>query len=216
MARYHYRDGVTLEKKRGRALLIIIGILIFAAAAYVAAIYLAPQMVTVPFTSMTPDAVGQKVQQSKAGQFGDRLYIPQINIDVPVATGGGKDALEAGAWLRDTNVGAPDTGGNVALGAYQFTWDITPLWSKQKSPFYNLGKVNEGDDITLDYKNVRYVYRIDRKFSTTNTQQIEQKSDDARLTLFAVNGDGSAAGTVISGKQISPVKRTSSVDAVTE
>lgn len=207
MARYHYRDGVTLEKKRGRALLIIIGILIFAAAAYVAAIYLAPQMVTIPFTSMTPEAVGQKVQQSKAGQYGDRLYLPQINVELPI-TSGGKDALEAGAWLRDASVGEPGKDGNVALSAYHFTWDVTPVWSKQKSPFYNLGKINEGDDITLDYKGVRYVYKIDKKVEGASAAQLQQKTDDARLTLFAVDGSGdTAVGVAISGKQISPVKR---------
>ena len=213
MTRYHYRDGVTLEKKRGRALLIIIGILVFAAAVYVTAIYLAPQMVTIPFTSMTSDAVGRKVQQSKAGQYGDRLYLPQINVDIPVATGGGKDGLTAGAWLRDTSVGEPGKGGNVALSAYHFTWDVTPVWSKQKSPFHNLAKINEGDDVTLDYKGTRYVYRIDKRVEGATVRQLEQKTDDARLTLYGVDGSGDdAIGVALSGKQISPVKREVSAD----
>jgi len=207
MARYHYRDGVTLEKKRGRALLVIIGILIFAVAAYVAAIYLAPQMVTIPFTSMTPDAVGQKVQQSKAGQYGDRLFLPQINVELPIAAGG-RDALESGAWLRNTSIGEPGKNGNVALSAYHFTWDMTPVWSKQKSPFYNLSKISEGDDVTLDYKGTRYVYKIDKKVEGVARTQLEQKTDDARLTLYGVDGSGdTAVGVAISGKQISPVRR---------
>lgn len=208
MTRYHYRDGVTLEKKRGRALLVIIAIVVCAAAAYVAAIYLAPQMVTIPFTSMTPDSVGRKIQESKAGQYGDRLYLPQINVEVPVAIGGGKDGLEAGAWLRDTSIGEPGKSGNVAMGAYHFTWEITPVWSKQKSPFYNLAKINEGDDITLDYKGTRYVYRVDKRIEGATVAQLTQKTDDTRLTLYAVDGSGdTAVGTAISGKQISPVKR---------
>lgn len=212
MARYHYRDGVTLEKRRGRTLLLIlISIIVFVAAAYVAATYLAPQMVTIPFTSMNPDAVGQKIQNSKAGQYGDRLYLPQINIDIPVAIGGGKDGLEAGAWQRNESLGKPGASGNVALSAYRFTWDVTPVWSKQKSPFYNLGKVNEGDDITLDYKGTRYVYRIDKKFAVTAGQNVEQGSDDSRLTLYAVDGGGvTSQGVALSGKQISPVRAATS------
>lgn len=208
MTRYHYRDGVTLEKKRGRAFLIILGVLIFAAAAYIAAIYLAPQMVTVPFTSATSDSVGRKIQQSKAGQDGDRLYLPQINVEVPLAAGGGSDALDAGAWLKDTTIGEPGQGGNTVVSARHFTWEMTPLWAKQKSPFYNLGKINQGDDVTLDYKGTRYVYRIDKRVEGASTSQLMKKTDEARLTLFATDGSGdSAVGAAISGTQISPVKR---------
>ena len=213
MTRYHYRDGVTLEKKRGRAFLIIIGVLIFAAAAYVAAIYVAPQMVTVPFTSMTAGSVGQKIQGTKAEQQGNYLYLPQINIEVPIAVGGGSDALGVGAWLKDTTIGEPGQGGNVVVGAPHFTWEATPLWAKQKSPFYNLGKINQGDDITLDYKGTRYIYRVDKRIEGAQVSQLMKKTDEPRLTLYATSGDGSAVvGAAISGKQISPVRRDTAQD----
>src|SRR4051812_37898409 len=88
MVRYNYREGVTLEKKKSRWFLILVGILVAIAAAYVAAIYLAPQLVTIPFTSLTIDATDSKIKRSQAGQFGDHLFIPQINIDVAIHSDG--------------------------------------------------------------------------------------------------------------------------------
>jgi LPXTG-site transpeptidase (sortase) family protein len=206
MARYHYREGVTLDKKRSRWFLYLIGAIIFAAAAYVTAVYLAPQLVTVPFTSLTIDATNSKIQSSKAGQFGDRLFIPQINVDVAVNSGGDKSQLEGGAWQRSVDLGNPDKGGNFVLSGYKFTWDTTPQWSRAKSPFFNLDKLKTGDDLTLDYKGKRYVYKIDRTFTVTSGDtSIEQKSDGYRLTLYATNGSGTAlAGPGIGAHRISP------------
>jgi len=210
MTRYHYREGVALDKKRNRWLLGLIWLLVVAAAVYIAAIYLTPQLVTVPFTRLTAAAVDTKIQQSKAGQYGDRLFLPQINVDVPVHIGGDQQALASGAWQRNTNLGDPAKNGNVALSAPKFTWALTPQAARAKSPFYNLGKINDGDEVTLDYKGTRYVYRIDHK-TTVNTgaASIEQKTDDARLTLYATDATGNAvAGPVLSGKLISPAKQT--------
>lgn len=204
MVRYHYRDGVTLEKKRSRWFLILIGIIIFAAAAYVTAVYLAPQLVTVPLTSLTADATNAKIQSSKAGQYGDHLFLPQINVDVAINEGGDKSQLETGVWQRSTDLGNPEKGGNFVLSGRKFTLDTTPQWTRAKSPFYNLGKLKTGDELTLDYKGKRYVYKIDRTFAATDG--LEQKSDGYRLTLYATDGDGAVVGgQAVSAVRISPV-----------
>jgi LPXTG-site transpeptidase (sortase) family protein len=205
MVRYNYREGVTLEKKKSRWFVILIGIIIIAAAAYVAAVYLAPQLVTVPFTSLTADATDKKIQDSKAGQYGDRLFLPQINVDVAVNEGGDQSQLENGAWQRNAGLGNPDKGGNFVLSGLKFTWDMTPQWTRQQSPFYNLGKLKNGDELTLDYKGKRYVYKVDRTFDEM-AGNIEQKSDDYRLTLYATNAMGNpVAGAAVSATRISPV-----------
>ncbi len=206
MARYHYREGVTLDKKKSRWFLYLIGAIIFAAAAYVAAVYLAPQLVTVPFTSLTADATDNKIQSSKAGQFGDHLFIPQINVDVAINVGGDKSQLEAGVWQRNTDLGNPDKGGNFVLSGYKFTWDTLPQWARAKSPFFNLGKLKTGDDLTLDYKGKRYVYKVDRTASVASGDtSVEQKSDGYRLTLYAADATGTAlAGPAIGAHRISP------------
>lgn len=204
MVRYNYREGVTLDKKKSRWFLILVGIIIVAAAAYVTAVYLAPQLVMVPFTSLSADATNNKIQHSKAGQYGDRLFIPQVNIDVSINKGGDKTQLNTGVWQRNIDLGDPEHGGNFVLSGRKLTLDTTPQWTRAKSPFYNLGKLKEGDEVTLDFKGKRYVYKIDKAFDATSSN-LEEKSDDYRLTLYATDQDGKAiAGPVISAVRISP------------
>lgn len=203
--RYHYREGVTLEKKKSRWLLIFVGIIVIAAAAYVTVVYLAPQLVTVPFTSLTADATNKKVENSRAGQYGDHLFIPQINVDVAINEGGDKSQLESGAWQRTVELGNPEKGGNFVLSGRKFTLDTTPQWTRAKSPFYNLGKLKEGDELTLDYKGKRYVYKVDKTFDAPSSNP-EQKSDGYRLTLYATDVAGrTVAGQGVSATRISPV-----------
>jgi LPXTG-site transpeptidase (sortase) family protein len=205
MVRYHYREGVTFEKKKSRWFLIFISLVILAAAVYAAAVYLAPQLVTVPFTSLTATATDDKIKSSKAGQLGDRLFIPQINVDVAIQTGGDKTQLASGAWQRKTDLGDPEKGGNFALSGYKFTLDMTPWNTRAKSPFYNLGKLKTGDEVTLDYHGKRYVYKIDRVSEASTDSDLEQKSEDNRLTLYAADSNGDVvAGTAVSAVRISP------------
>ncbi len=211
MVRYHYREGVTLEKKKSRWLLILIGIIVFAAAAYVTVTYLAPQLVTVPFTSLTADATDKKVENSKAGQYGDHLFIPQINVDVAINEGGDKSQLDVGAWQRNIDLGNPEKGGNFVLSGRKFMLDATPQWTRAKSPFYNLGKLKTGDELMLDYKGKRYVYKIDKTASASDASP-EQKSDGYRLTLYATDVNGSAVnGPMVSATRISPVVQEDAV-----
>ena len=204
MVRYHYREGVTREKKKSRWFLIFLGLVVITAMVYIAAILLAPQFVTVPFTSLTVDATDNKIKSSKAGQFGDRLFLPQINIDVAIYAGGTADQLKSGVWQRNTTLGDPEKGGNFVLSGVKFTLDATPQWTRAKSPFYNLGKLKPGDEMTLDYHGKRYVYKIEQASEMNNTSP-EQKRDGHHLALYAVDSKGQqVSGAVISAVRISP------------
>jgi len=197
MARYHYREGVTLDKKKSRWFLILVGIVVIAVALYVTVVYLAPHFVTIPFTPLTPDATAKKIEASKAGQFGDRLYIPQINVDVGITAGGGSDALDTGAWQRNPEVGDPAKGGSFVLSAPRFTLDTTPWWTREKSPFFNLDKLQKGDQLTVDYKSNRYLYEVESASQATANNDIEQKSDHAALTLYATDSKGGAVSSPV-------------------
>jgi sortase (surface protein transpeptidase) len=201
MVRYHYRDGVTFDKKKHRWLIILVSLLIIAVAAYVVAIYLAPRLVTVPFTSLTADATYQKIDNSKAGQYGDRLYLPQINVDSPIGQGGDTAALSSGVWQRNTNLGDPVAGGNFALSGAKLTIDLLPWRARAKSPFFNLN-----DEITVDYKGKRYIYKVDQKNEiNTGDSSVEKKGNEARLTLYAVDAKGTpTSGVLVGAKLLNP------------
>lgn len=185
------------------------GLMCAAAVLYVGAIYLAPQLVTVPFTSLNATETNNKIQNSKPGQYGDRLYLPEINVDVAVSVGGDANALSSGAWQRNPNLGDPAKGGNVVLSAPRFTFTSTPMESRLHSPFFNLGKMLINDEITLDYKGVRYIYKVDKKYDVSaGDTNIEKTSSDARLTLYATDNQGNAvAGPVVSAALFSPIKK---------
>jgi LPXTG-site transpeptidase (sortase) family protein len=208
MVRYHYREGVTFGKKKSRWFLLLIGLVIIAAATYVAVIYLAPQLVIVPFTSLTVDATDNMIKSSKAGQYGDHLFLPQVNVDVAINAGGDSSHLNTSVWQRNTSLGDPEKGGNMVLSGAKFTWDTTPQWARAKSPFYNLGKLKTGDDLTLDFHGKRYVYKVDRISDASKGNNPEQKSDGYRLTLYATDAQGNpVGGPVVGAARISPVTR---------
>lgn len=205
MVRYDYREGVTFDKKKNRWFLAFTSLVVIVTAAYVAAIYLAPRLVAVPFTNLTVDKTATRISSSKAGQYGDRLFIPQINVDAAITKGGDKTALGSGVWQRQTELGNPAKGGNLVLSGYKFTLDTTPWRTRAKSPFCNLGKLKDGDQLTVDYDGTRYVYEVDRVSGLSSSNDAEQKSNDNRLTLYAAEGDGSAAtGPMVSAKLLGP------------
>ncbi len=199
MTRYHYQQGVTQEKKKSHWFLGFVLLLILAAVLYGLAVFLAPQFVRVPFTGLSADAVAKKVQNSKAGEFGDRLFIPQINVETAIREGGDVDMLSQGAWHRSADSGNPAKGGNFILSAHKFTLDVTPQWTRAKSPFYNLAKLNQDDPLVVDYHGNRYQYKVTKKYGVEAAGAVgEQKANDAKLTLYAVDHQGNAvAGPVI-------------------
>lgn len=139
------------------------------------------------------------------GSNGDRLYIPQINVDVPIAAGG-SGALQKGAWHRKPENGNPEKGGNFVLSAHRFVMDITPRGTVEKSPFYNIDRLAIKDRLVVDYKGKRYEYEIKRKYAVPpNATDIEAKSDIPKLTLYSCTLQGSADGRdVIEAVLVSP------------
>lgn len=68
--------------------------------------------------------------------------------------------MEQGAWHRYPERGDPETGGNFILSAHRFIMKWTPGATMDSSPFYNVGKLNVGDQFIVDYKGKRYNYEI--------------------------------------------------------
>lgn len=129
------------------------------------------------------------------GTFGDRLFIPKINIDVPIITGKDSNALEKGAWHRKPENGDPARGGNFVLSAHRFVMSFTPQGTAIKSPFYNIGQLEVGDRITVDYQSKRYYYEIKEKYSVKPSGvEVEAPTRDPQLTLYSCTLQGSSDG----------------------
>lgn len=131
----------------------------------------------------------------RPGTYGDRLFIPQINVDVAIVTGNDESVLEKGAWHRHPENGDPASGGNFVLSAHRFVMSMTPQGTAIKSPFYNIDKLAIGDRLSVDYKSHRYEYEITRKYAAKPTDvNIENRSDEPKMTLYSCTLGGEKDG----------------------
>ncbi len=182
----------TNESHWRRNLIVFIIFLLLAAGGYIILNVLTPGIDDPILTGKTPHATEEKLTQ-EPGANGDRLYLLQINVDVPILPG--DEALLRGASHRKPENGDPIQGGNFVLSAHRFVMDWTPQGTAQKSPFYNLDRLAIGDQFFVDYQNKRFKYSVSKKYSVQpNASEIENRSDDPKLTLYSCTLEGSADG----------------------
>lgn len=124
----------------------------------------------------------------------NRLYIPKININLPYNTGGA-ETMEHGAWWRKPENGNPAKGGNFVLSAHRFIMGLTPEQTLRKSPFYNVDRLRNGDEIIIDYSGKRYIYTISDIFEVKPEDvHIENRTDKPQLTLYSCTLGGAQDG----------------------
>lgn len=201
---YNHRDGIKTKKTANKTwlLLPIIGLI---AGLYLLVNALSPGLTT-PFDP-SPDATAKKLQHAKPSLDEDRLYIPQINVDVAIVTGSSEAVLERGAWHRKPENGDPAGGGNFVLSAHRFNLGMTPNQTRAKSPFYHIDKLNEGDQIYADHKGTRYAYTVTKRYKVERTAtEIEQRSEGNKLTLYSCDLRGEKAGReVVEAEQVGTI-----------
>ncbi|MDN5274480.1 MAG: hypothetical protein JWP06_381 [Candidatus Saccharibacteria bacterium] len=178
---YRFRGAFTFS-------IIILGLVI---GLYIIITALSPALVELPIVHRLisrPEPVNKTV-------LDDRLYIPQIGVNVAIVTGDTEDALTRGAWHRMPQNGDPEKGGNFVLSAHRFVMSWTPGQTVERSPFYNIDKLNIGDQLRVDYDGIRYTYAITKKYKVSpNQTDIEKTSVEPKLTLYSCTLRGSADG----------------------
>lgn len=167
------------------------GVLLLAGGGYLLSLVAAP--VVAPVIAARPIDV-QTLPAPTAHD--NRIIIPKIGVNIPYEEG--TPALDRGAQWRHPDRGNPANGGNFIIAAHRFSIQPTPAATVEKSPFYNIDKIGEGDKIIVDYEGKRYAYQVEKSFNVTPTQiEIEAPSDDARLTLYSCTLSGSSDGRVV-------------------
>lgn len=201
---YHHQKGVVKEKKNKKWLFILPSLFLIGGV-YMLLNAFAPAAPILD--SRPPDATAQKLVKDKPGSDGNRLYIPQINVDVAIVQGDSELALERGAWHRNPHNGDPVNGGNFVLSAHRFLLGVTPSETRAKSPFYHIDKLKLDDELYVDYGGKRYVYKVNKKYQVpADATQIEAPSEEDKLTLYSCNLRGPEAGReVIEAKPIGTV-----------
>lgn len=206
---YSSREGVvkTKNKKNWRSsVLSVVSGLLFITGIYLMALVFAPVFQPGIILGKPVDATKES---PRIGQ--DMLYIPKISVSVPVLIGG-EEVMENGAWHRFPERGDPESGGNFIVSAHRFVMKWTPGATMNSSPFYNVGRLNDGDEILVDYKGKRYKYQITKKYSVKpeaiNIEDpVKDRILDHKLTLYSCTLQGSGDGRdVFEAKLIGQVK----------
>jgi sortase (surface protein transpeptidase) len=193
MMTYHFLDGVAEDKRKIRKSTLLIVLLVLFIGLYTLAVFLWPKLP--PGLLAGGVKTAERLQNEQPGQHGDRLFIPQLNIDIPIGQGDAK-ALNDGAWWGAPENGNPREGGNFVLSAYGFRLGLTPQQTRDGSPFHHLSRLQIDDEIFVDYEGVRYVYKVSNKYpAPDNINEIEQRTEEARLTLYATNSFGDSTGS---------------------
>lgn len=163
----------------------------------------------IPQSGNDARATVKKLTAEQPRPHDNRVYIPQINIDIPIVSIGGNEAaaLEKGAVHRAPTSGDPKTGGNFVIAAHRFNLGLTPNATRAKSPFYHIDSLKNGDQIYIDYEGKRYVYEIYEKTLVPPTAvDIEHRTEKPRLTMYSCELAGPAAGReVVYAKPIGTV-----------
>ncbi len=211
--KYHYREGVKKDLKKPIWLVWLVLIAVFAVGAYAAANFVAPRLVSMPLSAKsTPDATMSKMLATTPQPGSKHLYIPQLNVDLPIVIGADQSALKGNAWWPspggDTD---PEKGAVVAVRALQFTLGSTPWETRNLSPFYNLDKLRVNDELYVDYDGKRFAYRVKTLHQESPTIEKNQLTDKKSiLLLYPVDEQGeitkgvvieAASAGVVSAKQ---------------
>lgn len=202
--RYRYGRGVVKKDAKPRKLLFTLPIVLVLLSGYIAVNILAPK---INMPGEPADAVAKHITSSPPTSGDNRLYLPQINKDIPIKSGEAAAALSQGAWIRDDSLGNPEHGGHFVLSARQFSLGITPVHTRAASPFYQIEKLQEGDEIFTDYNGVRYVYKISRVYTIERTAEaIEQSATDAQLTLYTYSEEPNGEKLVVEAAPVGTVQ----------
>ena len=192
--KYTYGDGV--EKKKSLAMpLAFFAALIVGIYGYVN--FQAPAILAV----LEPaDATASRLAalQPKSGQ--NLLYIPKINLETSISatTGDEGDALARGAVHRAPLSGDPKQGGNFVVAAHRLSLAINPIKTGVRSAFYHIDKVENGDEVYVDFDGVRYAYRVEKSAKSSEAKPVlEEKTPEPRLTLYSVESKNGTHDVVV-------------------
>lgn len=204
--RYTHKEGLKNKKSGNRKAIIMFSLLSMSGGLYLLYNALSPM---IPQSGSSAQATVKKLTVEQPKPHENRIYIPQINIDIPIVPIGNNEtaALEKGAVHRVPTSGDPKTGGNYVIAAHRFNLGLTPNATRAKSPFYHIDSLKKGDQIYVDFEGERYVYEIYEKTLVSPTAvEIEKRTEEPRLTMYSCELAGPAAGReVVYAKPIGTV-----------
>lgn len=120
--------------------------------------------------------------------FNNRLFIPRINVDVPLVEGSNWKEMNSGAW-RLPNSATPDQEeGNMVVSGHRFAF-----WGRNNKIFYYLDKLKTGDEIEITWQGKKYYYVVKgSKVIWPHEEEVLEQTRDKKLTLITCTPIGTA------------------------
>lgn len=190
--RYTLHDGT--EKKRQYWWPIPVAVLLLMSGLYLLYNTFSPVL---PDITGDAQATAKKLSSSEPVVGENKIYMPQINVDVAIVEINGDEAaaLDTGAIHRAPQSGNPKDGGNYVVAAHRFTLGLTPNQTRAKSPFYHIDQMKVGDQMYVDYDGIRYAYSIFKTGTVAaNDVGIENTTTKPQLTVYSCELSGSRDG----------------------
>lgn len=125
------------------------------------------------------DEINEQNEEPDNEQVGNRLIIESIGVDVAIVEGNSDKVLSLGAWRRP-KTSTPDKGGNTVITGHRYQY-----FPPSNKTFYNLDKLNAGDEIKVIWNGVEYLYTVsDTKVVEPDQIEIEENTKEPILTLY--------------------------------
>lgn len=131
------------------------------------------------FNKQQKQELTQQVQKPDPQYSGpNKLVIPRIFADHPILEGPNIKTADKGLWHLPWS-STPDKGGNTVIAGHRF------LYVRQPDTFYNLDKMEVGDELALYWNNERYTYKVSEvKTVSPREKSVEAPAGDNRVTLY--------------------------------
>lgn len=175
----------------------ILPIILLLSGLYMLGLVFAPKMVPYFKASKVQKALDNNLPQ----KGDDRLYIQKLGVNAPIRVGGAEVMNNGGVWHRLPKLGDPVAGGNFILSAHRWHTGKTPAETIAQSPFYNMDRVQTGDNIFVDFEGKRYKYVVYETYQVKPDQtEIEAplaSGEDPKMTLYTCTLKGSSDGRVV-------------------
>ncbi len=138
--RYHYLLGAVRRRSAPRLLKNGLVIMFVFGAVYLALDVAAPASGF--FYARPADSVARELLSRPPASGSSVLYLPQLNVKLPLNASDTADTF------------------NLVIRASRFSLAATPYATSSRSPFYNLDKLQPGDEIFVDTGGQRYAYQV--------------------------------------------------------
>lgn len=169
--RYNYQTGITADRRGFGPFWIFVLILIFLSViGYGGFVALVPSLGGWPVKS--GDEAAQSLHSVPPGEDGNRLFIPKINVSAAIDQG------RSGVQLT----GSPAEDVEITASGPRSGFGITPEHRLSASPFYRLNRLEQDDEVYIDFDGTRYAYTI---APNQDEAQLVIESDDGKYIVYA-------------------------------